>query len=84
MTVSALSLIPSHRETLIRTSFQSLQLVVTDFLPIMPCYCLQISVTTAAKFGLQREELNISLTAVGLLVRRLPDHSGPRWGGLWR
>ncbi|XP_022081616.1 protein MON2 homolog isoform X2 [Acanthaster planci] len=54
-------------ESLIRTAFQSLQLVVTDFLPIMPCYCLQISVTTAAKFGLQREELNISLTAVGLL-----------------
>ena len=57
------------RESLIRTAFQSLQLVVTDFLPIMPCYCLQISVTTAAKFGLQQEELNISLTAVGLLVR---------------
>ncbi|XP_038067855.1 protein MON2 homolog isoform X2 [Patiria miniata] len=54
-------------ESLIRTAFQSLQLVVADFLPIMPCYCLQISVTTAAKFGLQREELNISLTAVGLL-----------------
>ncbi|XP_071784170.1 protein MON2 homolog isoform X2 [Asterias amurensis] len=54
-------------ESLIRTAFQSLQLVVTDFLPIMPCYCLQISVTTAAKFGLQQEELNISLTAVGLL-----------------
>lgn len=54
-------------ETLIRTAFQSLQLVVTDFLPIMPCYCLQISVETAARFGLQKEELNISLTAVGLL-----------------
>lgn len=58
----------SSRETLIRTAFQSLQLVVTDFLPIMPCYCLQISVETAARFGLQKEELNISLTAVGLLV----------------
>ncbi|XP_071818357.1 protein MON2 homolog isoform X3 [Apostichopus japonicus] len=54
-------------ENLIRASFQSLQLVVTDFLPIMPCYCLQISVETAARFGLQKEELNISLTAVGLL-----------------
>ncbi|XP_071483188.1 protein MON2 homolog [Diadema antillarum] len=54
-------------ETLIRSAFQSIQLVVTDFLPIMPCYCLQICVEVAAKFGLQKEELNISLTAIGLL-----------------
>ena len=57
-------------ETLIRTAFQSLQLVVTDFLPIMPSFCLQVSVEVASKFGLQNQELNISLTAIGLLVRR--------------
>lgn len=51
-----------------RSGFQSLQLVVTDFLPIMPFYCLQISVGVAAKFGLQNEDVNISLTAVGLIV----------------
>ncbi|XP_030829471.1 protein MON2 homolog isoform X2 [Strongylocentrotus purpuratus] len=54
-------------ESLIRSAFQSIQLVVTDFLSIMPCYCLQICVEVAAKFGLQKEELNISLTAIGLL-----------------
>ncbi|KAF3855115.1 hypothetical protein F7725_023170 [Dissostichus mawsoni] len=31
-------------ESLIRTAFQCLQLVVTDFLPTMPCTCLQIVV----------------------------------------
>ena len=54
-----------------RSGFQSLQLVVTDFLPIMPFYCLQISVGVAAKFGIQKEEVNISLTAVGLIVSQV-------------
>ncbi|XP_021343975.1 protein MON2 homolog isoform X2 [Mizuhopecten yessoensis] len=54
-------------EKLIQTAFQSLQLVVTDFLPIIPCMYLQVCVEVAAKFGLQNQELNISLTAIGLL-----------------
>lgn len=56
-------------EAIIRLAFQSLQLVVTDFLPIIPCWCLQVLVDVAGKFGLQPNEINISLTAVGLLVR---------------
>lgn len=55
------------REVLIRTAFQSLQLVVTDFLPIMPCQCLEVCIEVASRFGLQNQELNISLTAIGLL-----------------
>ncbi len=58
-----------HSESLIRTAFQCLQLVVTDFLPTMPCMCLQIVVDVASSFGLQNQELNISLTSIGLLVR---------------
>ncbi|KAJ8262363.1 hypothetical protein GJAV_G00165570 [Gymnothorax javanicus] len=54
-------------ESLIRTAFQCLQLVVTDFLPTMPCSCLQIVVGVAGSFGLQNQELNISLTSIGLL-----------------
>ncbi|XP_033121689.1 protein MON2 homolog isoform X2 [Anneissia japonica] len=54
-------------DNLIRTAFKCFQLVTTDFLPIMPRYGLQICISVAAKFGLQKEELNISLTAVGLL-----------------
>lgn len=58
----------SCSESLIRTAFQCLQLVVTDFLPTMPCTCLQIVVDVAGSFGLQNQELNISLTSIGLLV----------------
>ncbi|XP_069760292.1 protein MON2 homolog isoform X2 [Narcine bancroftii] len=54
-------------ESLIRTAFQCLQLVVTDFLPTMPSTCLQIVVDVAGSFGLQNQELNISLTSIGLL-----------------
>ncbi|CAH1264447.1 MON2 [Branchiostoma lanceolatum] len=54
-------------EALIRTAFQSLQLVVTDFLPAMPSVCLQVCITVATRFGLQKRELNISLTSIGLL-----------------
>lgn len=56
-----------QNEAIIRLAFQSLQLVVTDFLPIIPCWCLQVLVDVAGKFGLQPNEINISLTAVGLL-----------------
>lgn len=56
-----------HGENLIRIAFQCLQLVVTDFLPVMPWVCLPLCVNTAAKFGSQHQELNISLTAVGLM-----------------
>ena len=55
-------------ENLVRTAFKCFQLVTTDFLPTMPCSCLQSVVDVAAKFGLQHQELNVSLTAVGLLV----------------
>ncbi|KAK3700698.1 hypothetical protein QZH41_015645 [Actinostola sp. cb2023] len=54
-------------EGLIRVAFQSLQLVVTDFLPLMPCAYLKVVIDVAGKFGLQPLELNISLTAIGLL-----------------
>jgi len=35
----------------------------------MPCTCLSVCVDVTAKFGLQCQDLNISLTAIGLLVR---------------
>lgn len=58
------------RENLIRIAFQCLQLVITDFLPVMPWRCLPLCVDTVSKFGSQTQELNISLTAVGLMVSR--------------
>lgn len=56
-----------HSEVLIRIAFQCLQLVVTDFLPAMPWRCLPLCINTASKFGIKAGELNISLTAVGLM-----------------
>ena len=54
-------------ENLIRVAFQCLQLVMTDFLPVMPWRCLPQCMATAGKFGSQTQDLNISLTAVGLM-----------------
>ena len=54
-------------ENLIRSGFQGLQLVVTDFLPTMPKRCLRISVVVTAKYGLQTQDVNISLTSIGLM-----------------
>ena len=50
-----------------RSAFQCLQLVFTDFLPTIPYRCYPICVETATKFGSQKAELNVSLTAIGLL-----------------
>ena len=61
------SLRPQHTEAVVKTAFQALQLVLTDFLPLAPHNCLPLAVHTAAKFGSQTQDLNISLTAVGLL-----------------
>ena len=61
------SLRPQHSEAAVKTAFQALQLVLTDFLPLAPHNCLPLAVHTASKFGSQTQDLNISLTAVGLL-----------------
>ena len=68
ITVVSYIIVIFYREKLIQIAFQSLQLVVTDFLPIIPCVYLQVCVEVIAKFGLQEHELNISLTSIGLLV----------------
>ncbi|XP_039250007.2 protein MON2 homolog [Styela clava] len=54
-------------ENLIRTGFRSLQLIVSDFLPSMPCQYLKCCINVVTKFGLQTQDFNISLTAIGLL-----------------
>merc|ERR1712223_676636 len=61
------SLEQDHSDILVRAAFQCLQLVFTDFLPAMPYRCYPICVETAAKFGSQQAELNVSLAAIGLL-----------------
>lgn len=52
---------------LIKVAFASLQLICTDFLSLLSPDCLRQCTATLGAFGLQSEDLNISLTAVGLL-----------------
>ncbi|KAF8974912.1 hypothetical protein BGZ46_009596 [Entomortierella lignicola] len=52
---------------LVRIAFPCLQLICTDFLSLLSAKNLQLCIDTLAAFGYQTEDLNISLTAVGLL-----------------
>lgn len=56
-----------HTESLIRSAFQCLQLVVTDFLSMIKAEYLSLVINVVAKFGSQEQDLNISLTAIVLL-----------------
>ncbi|KAF9912667.1 hypothetical protein EC991_009403 [Linnemannia zychae] len=68
---------------LVRIAFPCLQLICTDFLSLLNATNLQLCIDTLAAFGYQTEDLNISLTSVGLLwnisdfiqqsLRDLPD-----------
>ncbi|ORX90356.1 hypothetical protein K493DRAFT_409906 [Basidiobolus meristosporus CBS 931.73] len=52
---------------LVRVAFPCLQLICTDFLPLLDSKCLLECIKTLSSFVLQTEDLNISLTAVRLL-----------------
>ncbi|XP_049881621.1 protein MON2 homolog isoform X2 [Pectinophora gossypiella] len=56
-----------HSEQLIRSAFQCAQVVAGDLLGCAGPRCLRRVLTTAAAFAQQTKELNISLTAVGLM-----------------
>lgn len=47
---------------LVRSSFSSLQLICSDFLPSLPNSCFLILVDTLYKFSSQNDDLNIALT----------------------
>lgn len=55
-------------DSLIRLSFQAVQLLAADLLPYLPSNCLLNLIEIVAKFGSQFKDLNISLSAVGVLV----------------
>ncbi|RHZ78300.1 hypothetical protein Glove_166g199 [Diversispora epigaea] len=58
---------------LVRVAFPSLQLICTDFLSLLSPECLKQCINTLGAFGLQIDDLNISLTALGLLWN-VSDH----------
>ncbi|KAJ3055561.1 Endocytosis and vacuole integrity protein, partial [Rhizophlyctis rosea] len=52
---------------LVRVAFPSLQLICTDFLSLLPPTVLHTCIEALGSFGSQADDLNISLTAVGLM-----------------
>jgi hypothetical protein len=59
---------------LVRSSFSSLQLICSDFLPSLPNSCFLILVDTLYKFSSQNDDLNIALTVrVNLILDKLRE-----------
>jgi hypothetical protein len=51
----------------ISEAFKSVQLICSDFIFNLPPDCLALFITTIGCYGLQSSDINISLTAIGLL-----------------
>ncbi|CAI6081639.1 unnamed protein product [Clonostachys chloroleuca] len=58
------SALTTRSSKLVRPSFNSLQLIASDFLDSLPNSCFLILVDTLYKFSSQHDDLNISLTTV--------------------
>lgn len=54
-------------ENLIRIAFQCLQGIVSDSLSQIDCECVVLIIAAIVKFASQMHDLNVSLTAIGLL-----------------
>ena len=59
---------PLCSDVLVRSGFQSLQIIITDYLPSYPTVCVPTCVEVAGYYGLQAQDINVSLTSIGLLV----------------
>ncbi|CAI9769498.1 unnamed protein product [Fraxinus pennsylvanica] len=57
----------SSEKDLITLGFQSLRVIMNDGLATVPADCLHVCIDVAGAYGAQKTELNISLTAIGLL-----------------
>lgn len=54
-------------DNLIRIAFQCLQGIVSDFMAQIDCECVILIIAAIVKFASQMHDLNVSLTAIGLL-----------------
>ncbi|XP_051116570.1 uncharacterized protein LOC127241447 isoform X2 [Andrographis paniculata] len=57
----------ASEKELITLGFQSLRVIMNDGLPTIPAHCLHECIDVAGAYSSQKTELNISLTAIGLL-----------------
>lgn len=60
-------------ENLIRVAFQCLQGIVSDYMSQLDCECVILIIAAIVKFASQLHDLNVSLTAIGLLWN-VADH----------
>lgn len=60
-------------ENLIRVAFQCLQGIVSDYMSQLDCMCVVLIIAAIVKFASQLHDLNVSLTAIGLLWN-VADH----------
>lgn len=58
---------PMPNTTSTRIAFDSIRMVVTDFLPTIPLSCYPLLLGTISNFGKQNVDVNICLSAIGLL-----------------
>lgn len=58
----------SNDSQLIEQGYRTMNLIVKEFLNILPFDCVRMLVETDAKYGKQQVDLNVSLSAVGQLV----------------
>lgn len=54
-------------DNLIRIAFQCLQGIVSDYMAQIDCECVVLIIAAVVKFASQLHDLNVSLTAIGLL-----------------
>lgn len=54
-------------DNLIRIAFQCLQVIVSDYVSQIDCECVILIIAAIVKFACQMHDLNVSLTAIGLL-----------------
>eukprot|EP00040_Diaphanoeca_grandis_P018250 m.95863 g.95863 ORF g.95863 m.95863 type:complete len:1511 (+) comp26850_c1_seq1:214-4746(+) len=58
---------PEPSQTSMQIAFDSIRMVVTDFLPTIPVSSYPLLLTTISNFGKQNVDVNICLTAIALL-----------------
>ncbi|XP_010256047.1 PREDICTED: protein MON2 homolog isoform X2 [Nelumbo nucifera] len=61
------SVVNAAEKDLISLGFQSLRVIMNDELSTIPANCLDVCIEVTGAYSAQKTELNISLTAVGLL-----------------
>ncbi|GAB4855419.1 hypothetical protein Ancab_024046 [Ancistrocladus abbreviatus] len=61
------SVAQAPEKDLVTLGFQSLRVIMNDGLPSIPVDCFQVCIDVTGAYSAQKTELNISLTAIGLL-----------------